>query len=94
MTGANSAVGLRSTPARYIFLERGRCLSGFGRRGRRSGHAGRSRSLTFAHRRTVLLVSTAFDRRSHSINAGTGPEGRLTDRHCLSPQTQTAAIGQ
>jgi len=41
LTGANSATGLRSMPSRYIFLV-GRCLSGLGRRGRRSGHAGRS----------------------------------------------------
>jgi phage terminase large subunit GpA-like protein len=37
---------------------RGRCLSGLGRRGRRSGHAGRGADLTFAHRRKVFMVST------------------------------------
>ena len=41
MTGANSAVGLRSHPGAVHLPRRGRRLSGLGRRGRRSGHAGR-----------------------------------------------------
>ena len=41
LTGANSAVGLRSMPGALHLSRRGRCLSGLGRRGRRSGHAGR-----------------------------------------------------
>ena len=40
MTGANSALGLRSTPARYIFLDEVDA-SRLGRRGRRSGLARR-----------------------------------------------------
>ena len=40
MTGANSAVGLRSTPGALHLPRRGRRLSGLGRRGRRSGDAG------------------------------------------------------
>ena len=42
MTGANSAVGLRSTPGAVHLPRRGRRLSGLGGRGRRPGHAGGS----------------------------------------------------
>jgi phage terminase large subunit GpA-like protein len=70
MTGANSAVGLRSTPARYIFLDEDEPLSAIGPRTMANAYPAsadeegdpvtlaEARSLTFAHRRKVLLVST------------------------------------
>ena len=42
MTGANSAVGLRSLPARYLFLDEVDAYPPLGRRGGRSGGPGRS----------------------------------------------------
>jgi phage terminase large subunit GpA-like protein len=58
MTGANSAVGLRSTPARYIFLDE---VDAYPTSADEEGDPvtlAEARSLTFAHRRKVLLVST------------------------------------
>jgi predicted RNA-binding Zn-ribbon protein involved in translation (DUF1610 family) len=58
MTGANSAVGLRSTPARYIFLDE---VDAYPASADEEGDPvtlAEARSLTFAHRRKVLLVST------------------------------------
>jgi hypothetical protein len=58
MTGANSAVGLRSTPARYIFLDEVDAYpASADEEGDPVGLA-EARSLTFAHRRKVFLVST------------------------------------
>jgi len=58
MTGANSAVGLRSTPARYIFLDE---VDAYPASADEEGDPvtlAEARSLIFAHRRKVLLVST------------------------------------
>jgi len=58
MTGANSAVGLRSTPARYIFLDE---VDAYPASTDEEGDPvtlAEARSLTFAHRRKVFLVST------------------------------------
>ncbi len=58
LTGANSAVGLRSTPARYIFLDE---VDAYPASADDEGDPvtlAEARSLTFAHRRKVFLVST------------------------------------
>jgi phage terminase large subunit GpA-like protein len=58
MTGANSAVGLRSTPARYIFLDE---VDAYPASADEEGDPvtlAEARTLTFAHRRKVFLVST------------------------------------
>jgi phage terminase large subunit GpA-like protein len=58
MTGANSAVGLRSTPARTIFLD---AVDAYPASADEEGDPvtlAEARSLTFAHRRKVFLVST------------------------------------
>ena len=58
MTGANSAVGLRSTPARYIFLDE---VDAYPASADEEGDPvtlAEARSLTFAHRRKVFVVST------------------------------------
>ena len=58
MTGANSAVGLRSTPARYILLDE---VDAYPASADEEGDPvtlAEARSLTFAHRRKVFLVST------------------------------------
>jgi phage terminase large subunit GpA-like protein len=58
LTGANSAVGLRSMPARYIFLDEVDVYpASVDDEGDPVGLA-EARSLTFAHRRKVFLVST------------------------------------
>jgi len=70
MTGANSAVGLRSTPACYIFLDEAEPSCAIGPSTMAKAYPAsadeegdpvtlaEARSLTFAHRRKVLLVST------------------------------------
>ena len=58
MTGANSAVGLRSTPARYIFLDEVDAYPAWADEEGDPVTLAEARSLTFAHRRKVLLVST------------------------------------
>jgi phage terminase large subunit GpA-like protein len=58
MTGANSAVGLRSTPARYLFLDE---VDAYPASADEEGDPvtlAEARSLTFAHRRKALLIST------------------------------------
>ena len=58
MTGANSAVGLRSTPVRYIFLDE---VDAYPASADEEGDPvtlAEARSLTFAHRRKVFVVST------------------------------------
>ncbi len=58
LTGANSAVGLRSTPARYIFLDE---VDAYPASADDEGDPvtlAESRSLTFSHRRKVFLAST------------------------------------
>ncbi len=58
MTGANSAVGLRSTPARYIFLDEVDAYPASADEEGDPVSLAEARSLTFAHRRKVFLVST------------------------------------
>ena len=58
MTGANSAVGLRSIPARYLFLDE---VDAYPASADEEGDPvtlAEARSLTFAHRRKMFLVST------------------------------------
>jgi phage terminase large subunit GpA-like protein len=58
ITGANSAVGLRSTPARYLFLDE---VDAYPVSADEEGDPvslAEARSLTFAHQRKALLVST------------------------------------
>ena len=58
LTGAHSAVGLRSMPARYVFLDEVDAYpASADEEGDPVGLA-EARSLTFAHRRKVFLVST------------------------------------
>ena len=58
MTGANSAVGLRSTPARYIFLDEVDAYPASADEEGDPVSLAEARTLTFAHRRKVFLVST------------------------------------
>ena len=58
MTGANSAVGLRSTPARYIFLDEVDAYPASADEEGDPVSLAEARSLTFAHRRKVFLAST------------------------------------
>ena len=58
MTGANSAVGLRSTPARYLFLDEVDAYPASADEAGDPVTLAEARSLTFAHRRKVFLVST------------------------------------
>ncbi|MEN3976902.1 phage terminase large subunit family protein [Emcibacter sp. SYSU 3D8] len=58
MTGANSAVGLRSTPARYLFLDEVDAYPASADEEGDPVSLAEMRSLTFAHRRKVFLVST------------------------------------
>ena len=58
MTGANSAVGLRSTPARYIFLDEVDAYPASADDEGDPVSLAEARTLTFAHRRKVFLVST------------------------------------
>ena len=58
MTGANSAVGLRSTPARYIFLDEVDAYPASVDEEGDPVSLAEARSLTFAHRRKVFLAST------------------------------------
>jgi phage terminase large subunit GpA-like protein len=58
MTGANSAVGLRSTPARYLFLDEVDAYPASADEEGDPVSLAEARSLTFAHRRKALLVST------------------------------------
>jgi phage terminase large subunit GpA-like protein len=58
MTGANSAVGLRSMPARYLFLDE---VDGFPTSSDDEGDPvalAEARTSTFAHRRKIFMVST------------------------------------
>jgi phage terminase large subunit GpA-like protein len=58
MTGANSAIGLRSTSARYVFLDE---VDAYPASADEEGDPvtlAEARSLTFAHRRKVFLAST------------------------------------
>jgi phage terminase large subunit GpA-like protein len=58
LTGANSAVGLRSMPARYLFLDE---VDGFPQSADEEGDPvalAVARTATFAHRRKILMIST------------------------------------
>jgi len=58
MNGANSAVGLRSTPARYIFLDEvDACPASADEEGDPVTLA-EARTTIFSHRRKVFMVST------------------------------------
>lgn len=59
MTGANSAVCLRSLPARYLFLDE---IDAYPASADEEGDPvalAEARTLTFAHRRKIFLVSTS-----------------------------------
>jgi len=58
MTGANSAVGLRSTPARYIFLDEVDAYPASADEEGDPVSLAEARSLTFAHLRKVFPSST------------------------------------
>ena len=58
MTGANSAVGLRSMPARYLFLDEVDAYPASADDEGDPVSLAEMRTLTFAHRRKVFLVST------------------------------------
>jgi len=58
LTGANSAVGLRSMPARYLFLDGGDAYPASADEEGDPVALAEARSLTFAHRRKVFLAST------------------------------------
>ena len=58
MTGANSAVGLRSMPARYLFLDEVDAYPASADEEGDPVSLAEMRTLTFAHRRKVFLVST------------------------------------
>jgi len=58
MTGANSAVGLRSTPARYLLLDEVDAYPASAEEEGDPVSLAEARSLTFAHRRKALLIST------------------------------------
>lgn len=58
MTGANSAVGLRSTPARYIFLDEVDAYPASADEEGDPVSLAEARTLTFSHRRKVFMAST------------------------------------
>jgi len=58
LTGANSATGLRSMPARYIFLDEVDAYPASADEEGDPVSLAEARSLTFAHRRKALLIST------------------------------------
>jgi hypothetical protein len=83
MTGANSAVGLRSMPARYVFLDEVDAYpASADEEGDPVGLA-EARSLTFAHRRKLFLVSTPTIR---GVSASSG-----STRHRTSGATSCRA---
>jgi len=58
LTGANSATGLRSMPARYLFLDEVDAYPASADEEGDPVSLAEARSLTFAHRRKALLIST------------------------------------
>lgn len=58
LTGANSAVGLRSAPARFLFLDEVDAYPASADEEGDPVSLAEARSLTFAHRRKIFLVST------------------------------------
>ncbi|GIX15409.1 MAG: hypothetical protein KatS3mg118_3368 [Paracoccaceae bacterium] len=88
MTGANSAVGLRSTPARYIFLDE---VDAYPASADEEGDPvtlAEARSLTFAHRRKVFLVSTPDD---PGLSAGSSGSSRRPTSGASSCRARIAA---
>jgi phage terminase large subunit GpA-like protein len=74
MTGANSAVGLRSMPARYVFLDE---VDAYPPSADEEGDPvglAEARSLTFAHRRKIVLVSTPTIRGASRIETAYADE--------------------
>ena len=101
MTGANSAVGLRSTPARYIFLDE---VDAYPASADEEGDPvtlAEARSLTFAHRRKVFLVSTptirGLSRIEREFEASDQRRFFVPCPHCggdAMAEVRTAALGE
>ena len=90
MTGANSAVGLRSIPARYILLDE---VDAYPASADEEGDPvtlAEARSLTFAHRRKVLLISTptvkGFSRIEREYEASDQRRHYVPCPHCREAQ--------
>ena len=90
MTGANSAVGLRSTPARYIFLDEVDAYPASVDEEGDPVSLAEARSLTFAHRRKVFLASTPTIRGLSRIER----EFEASDQAPVSSPARTAATLQ
>jgi phage terminase large subunit GpA-like protein len=90
MTGANSAVGLRSTPARYIFLDEVDAYPASADEEGDPVSLAEARSLTFAHRRKVFLVSTptirGLSRIEREYEASDQRRYFVACPHCGNPQ--------
>ena len=91
MTGANSAVGLRSTPARYIFLDEVDAYPASADEEGDPVSLAEARSLTFAHRRKVFLASTPTIR---GLSAGSSASTRRPTSGGSSSPARTAAATQ
>ena len=88
MTGANSAVGLRSTPARYIFLDEVDAYPASADEEGDPVSLAEARSLTFAHRRKVFLASTPTIR---GLSAASSASSRPPTSGGSSSPARTAA---
>jgi phage terminase large subunit GpA-like protein len=90
MTGANSAVGLRSTPARYIFLDEVDAYPASVDEEGDPVSLAEARSLTFAHRRKVFLASTptirGLSRIEREFEASDQRRYFVACSHCGNPQ--------
>jgi phage terminase large subunit GpA-like protein len=90
MTGANSAVGLRSTPARYIFLDEVDAYPASADEEGDPVSLAEARSLTFAHRRKVFLASTptirGFSRIEREYEASDQRRYFVACPHCAAQQ--------
>ena len=90
MTGANSAVGLRSTPARYIFLDEVDAYPASADEEGDPVSLAEACSLTFAHRRKVFLVSTptirGLSRIEREFEASDQRRFFVACPHCGNPQ--------
>ena len=91
MTGANSAVGLRSTPARYIFLDEVDAYPASADEEGDPVSLAEARSLTFAHRRKVFLASTPTIR---GLSAGSSASTRRPTSGATSSPARTAGTSQ
>ena len=100
MTGANSAVGLRSIPARYILLDE---VDAYPASADEEGDPvtlAEARSLTIAHRRKVLLISTptvrGFSRIERECDASDQRRYFVPCPHCghaQVPRLRAAQVG-